>query len=196
MLLTIGRWVGLTFMALTGWRVRGQAPTSVRTVIIAAPHTTNWDFVYLMAAAMVLKVRIHWLGKKELFAFPFGGVMRALGGISVDRAVSTNLVEQVAGRFETTDKLTVVIPPSGTRGRATHWKSGFYWIAHNAGASIVCGYLDYAKREAGLGYTFEPSGIPAQDMPRVRAFYEPITGKYPDQTTPARLREESSDDAA
>ncbi len=188
----VGHWVARGFMRIAGWRVKGQMPEYPRIVVIAAPHTTNWDFVYLMAAAMVLKAPISWLGKKELFRAPFGWIMRTLGGIPVNRSTSTNLVEQVAEQLRASEPMAVVIPPSGTRGSAPHWKSGFYWIAVKAEARIVCGYLDYAKKEAGLGVNFQPTGDVSSDMVPVRKFYEPIQGKNPDNLTPVRLKEEES----
>ncbi len=186
----IGHYVARLFLKLTGWHVAGGMPAAPRRVVIAAPHTSNWDFVYLLAAAMVLREPIYWLGKKELFTPPFGWFMRGLGGISVDRSTSTNLVDQVAGRIRAQDSMSVVIPPSGTRSSAPHWRSGFYWIARQAQAEIVCGYLDYAKREAGLGYHFAPSGDVQADMSAVREFYAPIQGKFPERNTPVRLKEE------
>ena len=184
------RWLGKLCLRLFGWRFRMEAPELTQSVIIAAPHTSNWDFVFLLAAAWSEGIPIFWLGKKELFRAPFGGIMRALGGIAVNRSEHTNLVQQVAERYAAGAPLNIVIPPSGTRGKADHWRSGYYWIAHAAGVPVVCGYLDYEKKEAGLGYTFTPSGSPADDMDPVREFYEPITGRYPAQTTPVRMREE------
>ena len=187
---TVGKGVAKLFMWTTGWHVAGTVPDHPKAVIIAAPHTSNWDFVYLMAAAMVLKLPIYWLGKKELFAPPLGFLMSALRGIPVDRSASTNLVQQVVERMNSTKEMSVVVPPSGTRGKAKHWRSGFYWVAQQAEAQIVCGYLDYAKKEAGLGHRFFPSGDVGADMQLVREFYKPITGKFPDQLTPVRLKEE------
>ncbi len=187
---TLAHVTGKLFLRLTGWRVDGDAPLSSHVVIIAAPHTTNWDFVYLLAAAWTLRVRIHWLGKKELFRFPFGGVMRALGGIAVDRSQSNDLVAQLSQTYSQREAFALVIPPSGSRSKAEHWRSGFYWLASSTGADIVCGFLDYPAKTAGLGLTFKPSGKVGVDMDKIRGFYGPITGKYPELETPTRLREE------
>lgn len=189
---TLAHLTGKLFLRLSRWRVEGEIPSSSHVVIIAAPHTTNWDFVYLLAAAWSLRLRIHWLGKKQLFKFPFGGVMRALGGIAVDRSQRNDLVVQLTQTYAERDGFALVIPPSGSRSKAEHWRSGFYWVASSSGADIVCGFLDYPTRTAGLGLTFRPSGDVREDMDEVRAFYEPITGKYPERETPTRLREEIS----
>ena len=177
-------------MTVTGWRVAGQLPAGNRLVVIAAPHTTNWDFIYLIAAALVFRLKIHWLGKTSLFRPPMGTLMRLLGGIPVDRSRSTNLVAQLKAQFEASRGMAIVIPPSGTRGKTDHWKSGFYWTAYEAGATVVCGYLNYPSKTAGLGYSFEPTGNVSEDIEPVRAFYKDIVGKYPELASEVRLAEE------
>jgi len=183
---------GKLFLRLTGWRVTGQLPDSPKLVVIAAPHTSNWDFVYLLAAAWSLRLRINWLGKSSLFSPPFGAVMRMLGGIPVDRSRASNLVDQLAQRFDKASSLAVVIPPSGTRGQTPYWKSGFYWTAYKARATVICGYLDYATRTAGLGHVFIPSGSVSDDMPAVRASYAGVQARCPERAGPIRLKEEDA----
>lgn len=173
-----------------GWRFEGEIPQVERAVLIAAPHTSNWDLPHMLATAWVLRLRVSWLGKHTLFRGPFGWLFRKLGGIPVDRRAPQGLVQQVADALRTSDKLIVAVPPSGTRSRAALWKSGFYWIAHTAGVPVVCGYLDFATRRASLGYTFEPTGDVKADMDRVRAFYDGVRGKHPDFETPILLKEE------
>src|SRR6185369_9700063 len=128
----------------------------------------------------------------QLFRRPFGGLMRRLGGIPVDRDRRTNLVEQVVDHFATVDRLFLVIPPSGTRRRAPHWKSGFYHIARGADVPIICAFLDYRRKVGGIGPTIVPSGDVAGDMRMIRDFYDEITAKYPALTSPARLLEEEA----
>jgi 1-acyl-sn-glycerol-3-phosphate acyltransferase len=179
------------FLRLSGWRVEGKIPAGVtRAVVIAAPHTTNWDLPYMLAVSYVLGVRPSWLGKRELFRRPFGWLMRWLGGIAVDRDRRTNLVEQAAHRLREADRLFLVIPPSGTRSRAAHWRSGFYHIARTADVPILCAFLDYATKTGGLGPTLVPTGDLGADMDRLRLFYRDMRGKYPDNETPVRLSEE------
>jgi 1-acyl-sn-glycerol-3-phosphate acyltransferase len=185
--------IGWIFLRLLGWRVEGSLPAGVRrAVVIAAPHTTNWDLPYMLAVSYALGVRPSWLGKRELFRAPFGGLMRWLGGIPVDRDRRMNLVEQAAERLRDADRLFLVIPPSGTRSRAAHWKSGFYHIARTARVPIVCAFLDYATKTGGIGPVFVPSGDLGRDMDRLRLFYCDIRGKYPDNETPIRLSEEDA----
>ncbi len=185
--------LGGLFLRLTGWRVEGGLPPGMRrAVVIAAPHTTNWDLPYMLAVSYVLGVRPSWLGKRELFGAPFGRLMRWLGGIPVDRDRRMNLVEQAADRLRQADRLFLVIPPSGTRSRAPHWKSGFYHIARTAGVPVVCAFLDYATKTGGIGLTFTPSGDIGRDMDRLRLFYRDVRGKYPENETPIRLSEEDA----
>jgi 1-acyl-sn-glycerol-3-phosphate acyltransferase len=185
--------LGATFLRLVGWRVEGRLPPGVsRAVVIAAPHTTNWDLPYMLAVSWVLGVRPSWLGKRELFRWPLGWLMRWLGGIPVDRGRRGNMVEQAAARLRDADRLFLVIPPSGTRSRAAHWKSGFYHVARAARVPIVCAFLDYATRTGGIGPVFVPTGDLGGDMDRLRVFYREVRGKYPDNETPIRLAEEDA----
>jgi 1-acyl-sn-glycerol-3-phosphate acyltransferase len=185
--------LGKVLLRLAGWRVEGALPAwADRAVVIAAPHTTNWDLPYMLAVSWVLGVRPRWLGKRELFRTPFGWLMRWLGGIPVDRSRRGNLVEEAAALLRAADRLFLVVPPSGTRSRAPHWKSGFYHIARAARVPIVCAFLDYDRRVGGIGPVFVPSGDLGADMDRLRLFYRDVRGKYPEHETPVRLSEEDA----
>ena len=187
--------LGRTYLRLCGWRIEGALPPVPRVVVIAAPHTSNWDLPYMLAVAWALGVAPSWLGKRELFGRPFGWLMRALGGIPVDRSRRGNMVDQAIARFVAMDRLHLVIPPSGTRSRATHWRSGFYHIARGARVPIVCSFLDYGRRVGGIGPVIEPSGDIRGDMETIRAWYDGVTAKFPELTTPVRLLEEDEDAA-
>jgi 1-acyl-sn-glycerol-3-phosphate acyltransferase len=184
------RALGALFLRLFGWRVEGQYPALPKAVLIAAPHTSNWDFPFMLAFAYVLDLRPMWLGKQQMFRWPFGGLMRWLGGLPVDRTRRDDLVRQAVERFAAAPSLLLVVPPAGTRSKAPHWKSGFYHIASGAGVPIVCTFLDYRTRVGGIGPAVIPSGDLRADMDLIRAFYAGITGKHPEQATPMRLREE------
>jgi 1-acyl-sn-glycerol-3-phosphate acyltransferase len=186
----LARGLGRLYLRFSGWRVKGRFPDAAKAVVIAAPHTSNWDLPLMLAVAYVLGIRPAWLGKRELFRWPFGWLMRWLGGLPVDRGARQNLVQQAVDRFDAVDQLYLVIPPSGTRSRATHWKSGFYHIARGARVPIVCGFLDYRRKLGGVGPVLAVSGDLAADMDGIRAFYADITGKFPASTTPVLLLEE------
>ena len=142
--------VGRLWLRSFGWRVEGRLPHHTRAVVIAAPHTSNWDLPFMLAVSWVLGVRPAWLGKDGLFRPPFGALMRWLGGIPVDRRAPGGMVTQAAARLRAADRLLLVVPPSGTRSRAPHWKSGFYHIASAAGVPILCTFLDYRRRVGGV----------------------------------------------
>lgn len=183
------------FLRWTGWEGEGGRPAHERFVLIAAPHTSNWDLVYLLAFAWVYDVRIAWMGKRQIFRWPFGRLMRALGGIPVVRERRTNMVDAMAATlrdFVPTDDrpLALVVPAEGTRGYSPYWKSGFYYIAQRAGVPIVMGTLDWSRRRGGFGPSLLPSGDLRADMDEVRAFYADKVGKFPDRFSPIRLKEE------
>jgi 1-acyl-sn-glycerol-3-phosphate acyltransferase len=186
----LARGLGRLYLRLTGWRVEGHLPHAPKAVVIAAPHTSNWDMPNMLAVSYVLGIRPAWLGKIELFRWPFGRLMRWLGGLPVDRRIRQNHVQQAVASFAGVERLYLVIPPSGTRSRATHWKSGFYHIACGAEVPIVCAFLDYRRKVGGIGPVLMPSRNVVADMAEIRAFYAGVTGRIPALTTPVRLLEE------
>lgn len=183
--------IGKTWMGAFRWRVEGERPPA-KCVIIAAPHTSNWDFPFMLAAAYIIGFRISWMGKHTLFWGPFGPLMKRLGGIPVDRRAPQNLVQQVAERFAKADALVLAIPPEGTRGKVEYWKSGFYQISRAAGVPIVLGFLDFERKVGGLGPVLHPTQDVHADMERIRAFYRDMRGKHPDLESTPRLREEDA----
>jgi 1-acyl-sn-glycerol-3-phosphate acyltransferase len=157
-------------------------PGLSKCVLIAAPHTSNWDFVYLLLASFALRLNIYWMGKASLFSGPFGPVMRWLGGIAVNREESGNLVAaSVAALKNAEGPVQLVVPPEGTRSRVRRWKTGFYYIAVGAELPILPAYLDFGQRRLGLGPVFHPTGDIERDMPQIQAFYAPMQGKNPQQ---------------
>lgn len=179
-------------LRIGGWHVEGAPPACRKYVLIAAPHTTNWDFVWVLTFAAFYGMRIQWIGKHTLFRWPYGWIMRRLGGIPVKRDRRQSLVKQMADMLSATDSMCLVVPVEGTRGHMTHWKSGFYHIARTAGVPIAMGFLDYSRKRGGIGPLLEPTGEVARDMDRLRAFYADKLGKFPEKTSPIRLVEEES----
>ncbi len=186
----IAHFLGKMWMKIFRWEVRGSIPEGGKFVLVAVPHTSNWDLGFMLAAMYILRTRASWMGKKSLFVGPLGWFLRKLGGFPVDRSSPEGIVEQVADRFRQTEHLILGIAPSGTRKKRDYWKSGFYRIAHSADVPILCGYLDYTNRVACLGLSFHPTGDITADLDRMRAFYAGIDGKYPELTSTMRLREE------
>ena len=176
---TVLRALSLAFLRLTGWTLDGKLPAdSPKCVLIAAPHTSNWDLPYTLMVAFALRLNIHWMGKQQLFRWPFGPLMRWLGGIAVDRAQSTQLVAASAQALrDATGRVCLVVPPEGTRSKTRQWKTGFYWIAHQAGVPIVLAYMDYPRKLSGLGPVFRPTGNLDADMAEIKAWYAQFKGK-------------------
>jgi len=182
--------IGRSWLRVFGWTLSRPEGVPRKFVFIAAPHTSNWDFPFMVATAWALGLDISWLGKHTLFQPPHGWFFRAMGGIPVDRRSRQNIVQQVVKRFEEAEDLILGVPPEGTRRKVEYWKSGFYHIATEAGVPIGCAFLDFEQRRAGIGGFFEPTGDVGADMDKVRAFYEGIRGKHPDFESVPRLREE------
>ncbi len=180
---TLLRWGSKLYLRLTGWRILGDfAQANQKCVVIAAPHTSNWDLPLTLMAAFEWQMHAYWLGKQSIFKFPFGPVMRWLGGIAVDRSKSNNLVSASAQAIVDADgPVHLLVPPEGTRGKSRVWKTGFYYIALEAQVPIVMAYMDYAKKEVGISELFVPSGDVDADMVRIKAFYAGVKGKNPDQ---------------
>ncbi|MDO8889877.1 MAG: lysophospholipid acyltransferase family protein [Hydrogenophaga sp.] len=176
---TLLRAFSIGFLKVTGWRVEGSLPAHAsRSVLIAAPHTSNWDLPYTLMVAFALRLNIRWMGKQGIFRAPFGGVMRWLGGIPVNREQSTNLVAASAKAIREADcPLQLIVPPEGTRSKTRYWKTGFYYIAREAKVPIVMAYMDYERKISGLGPLFEPTGDVEADMAAIKAFYAPFKGK-------------------
>lgn len=182
---TVMRWGCLLALKLTGWKRVGRLPEEDKYVIIAAPHTTNWDMPITLALAFAYGIKIYWVGKDSLFKFPFKTIMRFMGGVPVDRSKSNNMVEATIDVFKAHDKLVIAVPPEGTRQQVRYWKTGFYYIARGAEVPIATGFLDYPSKTGGIGPVIYPSGDLEADMAEIKKFYSGITGKYPDQNKEA-----------
>jgi 1-acyl-sn-glycerol-3-phosphate acyltransferase len=175
---------------LFGWKIHGETPTYRKFVVIAAPHTSNWDFPFMLATAFAMRLRVSWFGKHTLFVPPWGWFMRKLGGIPVDRRAPQTLVMQMVEKFEQSEDLILAMSPEGTRRKVDVWKSGFYHIARESNVPIGLGYLDYERKLSGLGMFVMPSENIKGDMNKIWSFYRNIRGKHPELESEPRLREE------
>jgi len=187
---TLMRWLARLFFLCTGWKVEGQRPAVERCVVIAAPHTSNWDFVYTLALAFIFRINPRIMMKDAWFRGPLGPLFRWLGAMPIDRSRSRNVVAQCIQAFQAADHLVLVVPPSGTRRRVQYWKTGFYHIANGADVPIALGFLDYGRKVGGFGPLFHPTGDIDRDMAAIRDFYRPISGKYPTQESHILVRPE------
>ena len=177
----IVRQFSIFIFRINGWKAVQENPPPQKAVIIAVPHTSNWDFLYYFGLTNALDIKSYWIGKNTLFKWPFGDMMRRLGGIPVDRTKSNNMVDAMVLEFENRDQFLLTIPPEGTRGGGSEWRTGFYYIALRAKVPIIMGMMDYAKKTGGLGPAFMPTGDYKADMLKLSAFYHSVTPKYPEK---------------
>jgi len=177
------------------WRLVSEPAPDRPAVLIGAPHTSNWDFVIMLAIAWRLGVPVRWLGKHTLFRGWRGPIMRALGGIPVDRRDPSRVVDEVVARVRAGEVFGLVVTPEGTRGAGSYWKSGFHRIATEADMPVTLGYVDRTTMTTGLGPTIRLTGDVRANMDRIRAFYADKAGVRPQLRTEPRLREEDREDA-
>ena len=171
---------------LSGWRVKGTfPPETFRSVMIAAPHTTNWDAYYLKLAAVVLGIPMRVAIKDNWTKGVLGWFMKPMGALGIDRSPKEgsqrlSQVDGMARLFEKHEELSLVIAPEGTRKYRERWKMGYYWVANSAKVPIVLGFLDYKNKLAGVAdVVVHVSGDPSADIPQINDFYREITPKFP-----------------
>ena len=165
---------------ISGWKTAGEVPQLKKYVAILAPHTSGWDLILGLCARYIFNLQISLMAKAEIFRFPFGPILRAMGGIPVDRSSSHNMVDQAVEIFKQRENFILAIAPEGTRAYAPKWKTGFYYIALKAQVPILLTYLDFANKVVGIGPTFYPTGNVEKDIEAIMDFYRPIKGKHPE----------------
>jgi 1-acyl-sn-glycerol-3-phosphate acyltransferase len=169
--------LGRGILRMLGWRIEGDIPDHPKFVIIAAPHSSNWDFVVGIAAKLALRLRVLWLGKDSLFRFPTGVLMRALGGMPVDRSSSNAVVSTVIEEFARHDRLIVALAPEGTRKRVERWRTGFYHMAHGASVPILTVALNWGARAIQIGQPFHTTGNVDADLAVLQARFADVRGR-------------------
>ena len=178
------KWLSKLYLKLIGWKTGSILDPSVKkSVLVGAPHTSNMDFPIALATLYASGVHVRFLAKKSLFRFPLGILMRAMGGIPVDRSKHSNMVDMMINMFNTTNSLILLIPAEGTRSYVKEWKSGFYYTALGAKVPIVLGYLDYGSKTAGFGELFYPTGDYQKDLADIKNFYRQFTARYPEKSS-------------
>jgi len=173
---------------LAGWKLEGSYPENTpQSVMIAAPHTSNWDFVYARAAFYLMGIRMNYTIKKEFMIGPLGWMLKSMGAIPIDRKPKSpgdsrpKMVDAMAGLFKKYPRMVVLVTPEGTRKYVANWKTGFYYVALQANVPIILGFLDYPTKTAGIGPTIYPSGNVEEDVETIQAFYRTKTGRFPEQ---------------
>lgn len=171
-------------LRLGGWTTVGDHPGVDKAIVIAAPHTSNWDGFWALAYRASRKLDIRFFAKQSLFWFPLGTLLSALGGIPLNRTEPGSAVKKAIEAFNANDKFLFGLAPEGTRSLRPGWKSGFYRIAEGADVPVVLGFLDYRKKRLGLGPLMYLTGDREADLAKIREFYENVTGRWPEKTSP------------
>lgn len=170
------RWLGRSLLRLGGWRMTGEFPDLPKLVLIGAPHSSNWDGFWGLAAKLALGLDIRILGKDSLFKIPgLGLLLRHLGVIPVDRSAAHGVVEQSAAMIRRAEKFWYGLAPEGTRKPVERWKTGFWKIAKAAGVPVLPAYFHYGHKVIGIGPVFEPGDDMAGDMARIREWYRSVS---------------------
>lgn len=167
----VRRWLGRTILRLLGWRMVGELPDQPKLLIIAAPHTSNMDFIIGMSLVFAQSLDARWIGKRELFRGPLDRLFRWLGGIPVDRNAPGGIVDDAIAAFRARERMILAIAPEGTRKSVDRWKSGFHRIAFGAGVPVVCGFFDWRRKLVGFGPTVWPTEDLEGDIRRLREWY-------------------------
>ena len=171
-------------LRLGGWTLIGEAPTVAKAIIIAAPHTSNWDGYWALVLRAALQLDVRFFAKQSLFWFPLNLLLRGLGGIPLDRERAGSAVRQAVEMFDANEQFYFALAPEGTRAKTPCWKTGFYRIAESADVPVVLGFFDYANKRLGLGPTLVLTGDRDSDLAICRDFYQGFTGRWPEKTSP------------
>ena len=170
-----------------GWTCIGDRPDEPRAVIIAAPHTSNWDGFWALVYKVAVGLDIRFFAKHSLFWFPLGTLLRSLGALPLDRSKAASAVRQAVSMFESQDCFYFALAPEGTRSLEAGWKSGFYRIAQDAGVPVLFGALDYARKQIGIAGRLDLSDDVEADMKQCADFYADIKGRWPAKASPVRF---------
>lgn len=176
-------------LRVAGWRLVLVPPPGPKGVVMVYPHTSNWDFPLGVLVRSASGLRISYVAKDSLFRTPFGALFRWLGGIPVNRRVSTGFIGQLVRRFAEAERLLIAIAPEGTRRHVPHLKSGFYHLAVQAGVPLGLAYFDYSRREVGIGAWITLSGDAERDLATIRDFYAGRKGLHPENAGEIRFGE-------
>jgi 1-acyl-sn-glycerol-3-phosphate acyltransferase len=177
------------FYKFRGWTLGDNLPPDMKKcVVIVAPHTSGWDFVYGAGAKLLLPLDAIYLAKKELFRWPLKNMFLRLGGVPVDRSRNLGLTDSMIEYIKTHEVAHVVFPPEGTRKRVTRWRKGFYYAALGASVPIAMAYIDFKEKKAGIGPSFMPTGDIEKDFDIIREFYKNITACKPENFAPPEVK--------
>lgn len=182
------RKISLWILKIFGWTTIYNLPSEKRYVVIAAPHTSNWDFPIGLLYIFTAGVPFRYMGKDALFKWPQKYLFKALGGIPVDRDNKTKLTVKMAEFINSQDQIALALSPEGTRSNCKYWRTGFYYIALEAKIPIAMAIFDAEKKVVGVGGQFMPSGDIHADLEIIREFYKDIRGICPEKQGPIAIK--------
>ena len=174
-------------LRMGGWTPVGDKLDVPHAVVIAAPHTSNWDAFWALTFKVLVGMKIRFFAKDTLFWFPLGSLLRAFGAIPLDRSKPGSAVEQAVAAFKDTESFYFGLAPEGTRSYRPGWKYGFYRIATEANVPVALGFLDFKNKRVGFGPTIMMSGDVKADMETLQDFYKDIVGRHPQQASPVKF---------
>ncbi|MFW5748338.1 MAG: 1-acyl-sn-glycerol-3-phosphate acyltransferase [Chloroflexota bacterium] len=181
-------WFGRLYFWLTGWKIEGIVPDTPRMVIIAFPHTSNWDGWNLVVTSWIVRADLRWVVKEEFMRWPFRWFIRATGGLPIKRDGSQNVVDQAARMLRDSEHMLLLISPEGTRKKTDHWKTGFYWIAHKAEVPMLAARMDYGTKTISFTGPFEATGDIEADIQPIWDAYRDIKALHPEKMGEMVLR--------
>ena len=161
---------------ISGWTIKGMVPDEERIVIIAAPHTSNWDFVLAMLAIFGLNIKLRWLGKHTIFKPGFKNFFKWLGGIPVYRDNPSNLIDNVVKIVKREKSIVIAMTPEGTRKKVKRWKTGFLRIAKQTHSKILLISIDAPTKSIEIGKVFNPTGNSEDDLAFIQKYYSSFRG--------------------
>ena len=173
-------------LALMGWQIDNHWDLNIdQCVMIAAPHTSNWDALYARLALKALGVHVRITIKDSYMKLPFGPFVRAMGGIGIDRRPKhegeprPSMVQLMSDLFKEHPKLVMLVTPEGTRAKQEQWKTGFYHIAKAANVPIIMVSFDFGKKQNAISEPFYPTDNQEEDFKFMYGFYKGVIGKVP-----------------
>ena len=175
------RGVSWLFLKAAGWHVATDWPGVAKSVVIAAPHTSNLDGLLMLAIAGWYRQKLSWMGKASLVSGPFGGLVRRAGCVPVDRSKSSDVVAQMREAFDKAESLHLAISPEGTRDATANWKTGFWHIARSAHVPMLIAVLDFGTREMRFEGPMMPGEDIGADMAGIVSHYRDAEGKHPEK---------------
>lgn len=176
------KFANLVLVKILGWEIGGEIPSGIKkAVIIVAPHTSIWDFIYGRLAFWVLDLNVKFLINAKFFFAPLGPFLKKLGGFPVKYSKTTSLLIQIKQMYKNNDSFLLVITPEGTRALVSKWRKGFYQIATGSDLPIVMAYIDYKDKKGGIGPVFYPTGNYSKDLVEIEEFYKKFNARHPER---------------